>query len=80
MTKTKLCRAKFNGGGEPTPCVRKSGHFGKHLSRASTWVDSSSEDPIPGLRGLYKLEWKKPRGESPTFIKVRKTTRARPTT
>lgn len=65
------CKAKCDPDGVAIRCVRQSGHPGKHLSSASRWVDASSEEPIPGFRGIYRMEWSRPRRESPTFVKVK---------
>ncbi len=54
MTKKKSCKAHFNGGGEPTPCIKKSGHKGAHRSTPGTWEENG--DPLPELNGAI-LEW-----------------------
>lgn len=68
---TKTCRAAFDPSGVNIRCVRRSGHLPKHQSKPSEWVDASSEEPFPDLRGLYVMRWSKPSGESPEFMKVK---------
>lgn len=70
MTNTKRCRSRFDPDGTATPCVRSSGHRGKHRSKASPWEDPSSGEQVFGGR-IYRMEWIKPRKESPTFIKAK---------
>jgi hypothetical protein len=73
VKKMKRCRSKFDPQGVAIPCVRWSGHAPRHRSEASSnWVDPSSEEPIPYLRGTFRMEWNRPRRESPTFVKVKR--------
>lgn len=69
----KRCRSKFDPDGVAIPCVRRSGHGPKHQSApSSNWVDPSSDEPIECLRGAaYRMEWIRPRRESPTFVRVK---------
>jgi hypothetical protein len=65
----KICKAKYDGGGNPFPCGRKQGHKPPHRSNPTTIVEAASEEPIPDMPGLYRVEWKS-RAKAPLYVQV----------